>query len=71
MKVKEQFLFHDNKFSCPFSMYYQKQLYQARMVNLWRGGLGVVQLHPAGKDGKTVAPSMSAGVLAFVDMQMC
>ena len=41
------------------------------MVNLWRGGLGVVQLHPAGIDGKTVAPSMSAGVLAFVDMQMC
>lgn len=36
-----------------------------------RGGLGVVQLHPAGIDGKTVAPSMSAGVLAFVDMQMC
>ena len=40
------------------------------MVNLRKVDLGVVQLHPAGIDGKAVVPSMSAGVLDSADMQM-
>lgn len=40
------------------------------MENLRKVDLGVVQLHPAGIDGKAVVPSMSAGVLDSADMQM-